>query len=502
MVGQTVTSGYLEMNGITKSFSGVEVLHSVNLSVQPGEVHALVGENGAGKSTLMKILCGDLQPDGGSIRLGDAWATFRSPLDAERAGISMIQQELSYIGALSVAENLSLGHLPKRSLGIVNWTELRARAQAQVQAVGVTIDPGRRMDSLSSSERQLVEILRALNRNARLVIMDEPTSSLTGPEVQLLFELIARVRSNGVAVIYISHHLDEIFSVADRVTVLRDGRRVSTTEVAATSHDELVRDMVGGNVELGRSGSRSVIGEVLCSVRDLTVSNAVRGVDLDLRRGEIYALYGLVGAGQERVARALYGLEPDYEGVILLDGRSVHLHSPAQAMAVGIGFVPADRKLEGIVPRRGVRENLTYPSLRDLSRLGLLRLRKEASLASKAIDRLRIKATAGQPLESLSGGNQQKVVVSRWFARAVRLLVLTDPTRGVDVRAKSEIHRFVRELAATGVAVLLVSGDLPEVVSLADRIGVIRRGSLVAELDGRTTSAEEVLTIAAGGGVT
>jgi ABC-type sugar transport system ATPase subunit len=358
------------------------------------------------------------------------------------------------------------------------------------------------MDSLSSSERQLVEILRALNRNARLVIMDEPTSSLTGPEVQLLFELIARVRSNGVAVIYISHHLDEIFSVADRVTVLRDGRRVSTTEVAATSHDELVRDMVGGNVELGRSGSRSVIGEVLCSVRDLTVSNAVRGVDLDLRRGEIYALYGLVGAGQERVARALYGLEPDYEGVILLDGRSVHLHSPAQAMAVGIGFVPADRKLEGIVPRRGVRENLTYPSLRDLSRLGLLRLRKEASLASKAIDRLRIKATAGQPLESLSGGNQQKVVVSRWFARAVRLLVLTDPTRGVDVRAKSEIHRFVRELAATGVAVLLVSGDLPEVVSLADRIGVIRRGSLVAELDGRTTSAEEVLTIAAGGGVT
>jgi ABC-type sugar transport system ATPase subunit len=502
VVGQTVTSGYLEMNGITKSFSGVEVLHSVNLSVQPGEVHALVGENGAGKSTLMKILCGDLQPDGGSIRLGDARATFRSPLDAERAGISMIQQELSYIGALSVAENLSLGHLPKRSLGIVNWTELRARAQAQVQAVGVTIDPGRRMDSLSSSERQLVEILRALNRNARLVIMDEPTSSLTGPEVQLLFELIARVRSNGVAVIYISHHLDEIFSVADRVTVLRDGRRVSTTEVAATSHDELVRDMVGGNVELGRSGSRSVIGEVLCSVRDLTVSNAVRGVDLDLRRGEIYALYGLVGAGQERVARALYGLEPDYEGVILLDGRSVHLHSPAQAMAVGIGFVPADRKLEGIVPRRGVRENLTYPSLRDLSRLGLLRLRKEASLASKAIDRLRIKATAGQPLESLSGGNQQKVVVSRWFARAVRLLVLTDPTRGVDVRAKSEIHRFVRELAATGVAVLLVSGDLPEVVSLADRIAVIRRGSLVAELDGRTTSAEEVLTIAAGGGVT
>ena len=444
MVGQTVTSGYLEMNGITKSFSGVEVLHSVNLSVQSGEVHALVGENGAGKSTLMKILCGDLQPDGGSIRLGDARATFRSPLDAERAGISMIQQELSYIGALSVAENLSLGHLPKRSLGIVNWNELGARARAQVQAVGVTIDPGRRMDSLSSSERQLVEILRALNRNARLVIMDEPTSSLTGPEVQLLFELIKRVRSNGVAVIYISHHLDEIFSVADRVTVLRDGRRVSTTKVAATSHDELVRDMIGGNVELGRSDSRSVIGEVLCSVRDLTVSNAVRGVDLDLRRGEIYALYGLVGAGQERVARALYGLEPDYEGVILLGGRPVHLHSPAQAMAVGIGFVPSDRKLEGIVPRRGVRENLTYPSLRDLSRLGLLRLRKEARLASKVIDRLRIKGTAGQPLVSLSGGNQQKVVVSRWFARAVRLLVLTDPTRGVDVRAKSEIHRFVR----------------------------------------------------------
>jgi ABC-type sugar transport system ATPase subunit len=406
---------------------------------------------------------------------------------------------LSYVGPLSVAENLVLGRLPTRGLGIVDRRSMLDHARDVLASAGLDIDATRQMRTLSLIEKQLVEILKATDRNARVIVMDEPTSSLTNSEVTLLFNLIGQLCTTGVSVIYISHHLDEVFSIADRVTVLRDGTRISTHPVTEVTHDSLVSEMVGGLVEVSRHEDVASGAVPLCTLTSLTVPNGVSGVSLEIRAGEVYALYGLLGAGQERIARALYGLEPDYEGAIALSGRPVNLRTPRRAIASGIGFVPSDRKLEGIVPQRPIRDNVTYPSLPALSSLGVLRLRAERGLVSRVTERLRVKGAQLQPVGSLSGGNQQKVVVSRWFAHPVRLLVLIDPTRGVDVRAKAEIHRLIGELASTGVAVLVVSSDLPEIIAIADRVGVVRRGRLIAEYDGRTTTAEEVLTMAAGG---
>jgi ABC-type sugar transport system ATPase subunit len=486
------------MRGIRKSYVGVEVLHGVDLGVLAGEVHALVGENGAGKSTLMKILAGDVLPDDGTIVVRGAQVSFRSPHDSQLSGISMIQQELSYVGPLSVAENLVLGRLPTYGYGILDRRAMHAHARSLLSNAGLDIDPTRKMYSLSLIEKQLVEILKAIDRDARVLVMDEPTSSLSDSEVKLLFGLIQQLCARGVSVIYISHHLDEVFSIANRVTVLRDGARISTRRIEDVTHDSLVREMVGGMVEVTRHEQPGEASSLVCSVSSLTVPSGVNGVSFDIHAGEIYALYGLLGAGQEQIARALYGLEPEYEGRIEILGHVVNLRTPRRALSTGIGFVPSDRKIEGLVPRRPIRDNVTYPSLEAVSRHGVLRLGSERVLVSRVTQRLSVKGTPMQPVASLSGGNQQKVVVSRWFARPVRLLVLIDPTRGVDVRAKAEIHRFIGELAGGGVGVLVVSSDLPEIMTIADRVGVVRRGSLVAEYDGRSTAAEEVLTAAAG----
>ena len=496
---------HLEMRGIKKSFSGVEVLHGVDLTLDSREVHALVGENGAGKSTLVKILAGDISADAGVIELDGRSVSFRSPQDAQRAGVAIIQQELSYVGALSVAENLMLGRLPSRAIGFLSLGRLRNEAMTLLRDAGLAIEPSTRMDQLSMSQRQMVEILRALGRNARVIIMDEPTSSLNRTEVRHLFDFIGRLRSQGVAVIYISHHLDEVYSVADRVTVLRDGLRVMTKEISETSHQELVRAMVG--VEIGAEGDARTSGgenghtEIVCEVSHLSVGPEVEDVSFVVHAGEIYALYGLVGGGQERIARSLYGLEPEYEGSIRIDGKVVRLRNPRQAIALGVGFVPSDRKSEGVVPRRAVRENTTYPSLKELlSRFGVVRLGAESGIVGGLGKRLRIRGNSTQPVGSLSGGNQQKVIVSRWLAKRARLLVLCDPTRGVDVRAKSDIHALIREVAASGVAVIVVSADLPEITTLAHRIGIVRRGRLVMECEGESITSAEVLSIAAGGG--
>jgi ABC-type sugar transport system ATPase subunit len=498
-VAPSSQTAQVEMRGIRKSYSGVEVLHGVDLTVTRGEVHALVGENGAGKSTLMKILSGDVLPDSGAVVLSTARVSFRSPHDAQAAGISMIQQELSYVGTLSVAENLVLGRLPTRAPGILDRRAMVGHARSLISRAGLDIDVTRKMSTLSQIEKQLVEILKATDRQARLIVMDEPTSSLTSTEVRLLFGIIRQLRAGDVSVIYISHHLDEIFSIADRVTVLRDGNWISTRPVGEVTHDSLVREMVGGVVEASRRDSAPANGPPVCKLTSLTLPGGVSDVSLELRPGEVYALYGLLGAGQERVARALYGLEPDYEGIIEMSGRAVNLRAPRKAIANGVGFVPSDRKAEGIVPQRPVRDNITYPSLKSLSTLGVLRLRAERAVVGRVLSRLRVRGAESQRVGSLSGGNQQKVVVSRWFAHDVRLLVMVDPTRGVDVRAKAEIHRLVGELAGSGVAVLVVSSDLPEIVAIADRVGVVRRGRLVGEYDGSATTAEEVLSVAAGG---
>jgi rhamnose transport system ATP-binding protein len=498
MVPRETSAPLLEMRAIRKSFNGVEVLHGVDFSVGAGQVHALVGENGAGKTTLMKILAGDLQADSGEVFLDGQRRSFRSPGDSQAAGIAMIQQELSYVPALTVAENLFLGRLPCRAPGLVDWRETHRQAQALLDAAKATITATARMDELPMSGRQVVEILRAVNRRARLVVMDEPTSSLTKREVDTLFATIKQVKSSGVAVVYISHHLEEIFSVASTVTVLRDGQRVLTIPVSEATHDRLVREMVGGAVAPARPGTSPSSGRVLLSVRKLSVSDAVRDVSFELREGEVLGLYGLVGAGQEMVARALFGIVP-YNGALELEGKSLSLKSPRAAIAQGIGFVPSDRKVEGIVPRRPLRDNLSYPSLDRLHRVGFLRQRLEAETVRSVARALQIKAPVEQRVGSVSGGNQQKVVLGRWFARPVKLLVLMDPTRGVDVGVKAQVHLHIRELAEKGIGVLVVSADLPELLEVTDRIVVMRRGSVVTELASRGTSAEEVLAHAAGG---
>jgi ABC-type sugar transport system ATPase subunit len=493
----------VQMSGIRKSFAGVEVLHGVDFDVAPGEVHALAGENGAGKSTLMKILSGDQSSDDGTIEVAGERMTFRSPAEAQAAGIAMINQELSYVPRLTVAENLFLGSLPVRRCGIVSMRSMREDADTLLSSMGFEVDSSVEMAQLSLGARQIVEILRAVRRQARVVVMDEPTSSLNAAEVKTLFDIIQRLRAAGTSVIYISHHLDELFAVADKVTVLRDGNVVSSLPVANTSSARLVADMVGETAALGGhrpAGDRSS-GEVRLEIESLSVDGALLPVDLTLRANEVVGIYGLAGAGQEHLVRSLYGLEPSRQGTIRLDGKVVRLRSPREAVAEGIGFVPGDRKVDGIIPKRGVRENMTYPSLDRLSRLGVVRRAPERDAVRDAFTRLGIHGDPGQAINSLSGGNQQKAIVARWLVKPTRVLVLADPTRGVDVRAKGEIHRALRALAVSGVPVLMASSDLPELADLCDRILVMRRGACVARLEGTSTSEQEILQFAAGGGI-
>jgi ribose transport system ATP-binding protein len=504
-MAESVTTDGLRMIGIRKSFAGVEVLHGVDFEVTKGEVHALVGENGAGKSTLMKILAGDLVADEGntSLSLVGNQVNFRSPSAARAAGITMIYQELSYIPQLSVAENLFLGRIPRNRWGLVDRRRLVSEARKLLKDAKVSIDPTATISKLSLASRQIVEIVRAISQNARVIIMDEPTSSLTTDEVQNLFRIIQDLKSAGVSVIYISHHLDEVFATADRVTVLRDGNTVSTSMISEVTHERLVLDMVGAQVadRQRRSAKTSTIrpGAARLSVEHLGVEGGFDDVSFEVSSGEIVSLYGLVSSGQERVARTIYGLEKQYTGTLKLDGKVISVHSPGAAIRFGIGFVPADRKVEGIVPLRDVRENITYPSLLSLSHFGVLDLGAEVSLVAKVAENLRIKSAPHQPIGSLSGGNQQKGVVARWFAHDVKVLVLMEPTRGVDVRAKSEIHDLVRDAATSGVAVLVVSSDLAEVVDLSDRVVVLKRGRVIETIDTSSTSESEILMSAASG---
>lgn len=491
------------MSGIRMSFSGNEVLHGVDFSLRAGHVHALVGENGAGKSTLMKILAGECIPQQGRIVIDGKPGDYRSPRGAQKAGVSMIHQELSYIPSLSVAENLLLGRLPHAFAGRVRWGAVKQSAGEQLSRFGLEISPSARMDSLTVAHRQMVEIVRAVGQQARILIMDEPTSSLTAREVERLFTVVKTLRTQGVSTIYISHHLDEIFQIADEVTVLRDGVRVSTRSVQEASHGEIVKEMVGATFQAFRRRQASVSrASSVLSVEGLTLPGDFADVSFHVSQGEVYGLYGLIGGGQELVARAVAGVVAPKAGTMTVDGVRYAPRSVRQAINAGVGFVPSDRKEEGLAPSMSVQANLTLPLLADVSRLGVIAPHRERSVAARVTADVHIKAAAlSQPVALLSGGNQQKVVVGRWFARRMRLLVLADPTRGVDVGAKRDIYSLIEALTTDAVGVLLVSADLPELLAVCDRVGVFRRGRLAAELDVDQVSQEDVLTIAVGGTV-
>lgn len=490
----------LEAIGITKRYPGVLALDDVSLAVVAGEVHAVVGENGAGKSTLMKILAGAESPDGGSIQIDGQTVTIENPRAAQDLGIITIYQELSLVNALSVGENIFLGGLPTRGGGWqVDWPEVWRRSTELLERVGLRIRPQTLVRDLSVAQKQMVEIARALARNVRVLILDEPTSSLSEGETERLFAIIAALQGQGVGIVYISHRLGEVFRIARRVTVLRDGKRVATVDVAAASEELLVRMMVGR--ELSRLYTQAQISDapVRLEVRGLSRRGVLHDIDLEVRAGEIVGVAGLVGAGRTELVRCLFGADRFDRGQMLLDGQPVTLRTPGDAVDRGIALVPEDRKLQALILGMGVRENLSLPMLDRLGSAFAPSRTRERTMVSEYITSLRIRTPhMEQRVAALSGGNQQKVVIARWLATKPKVLILDEPTRGIDVGAKAEVHALMARLAESGVAILMVSSELPEILGMSHRILVMRGGRIVAEMERDEASEERIMAAATG----
>ena len=487
----------LSMHGIEKSYPGVRALRGVDLAVRDGEVLALVGENGAGKSTLMKVLGGAVTPDAGTIRLAGREVAFRGPHDARDAGIAVIHQEFTLVPGLTAVENIFLGQERSRAGFVVRAAE-QERAAAIFRRLGVTIDLDAPCSRLTTAQQQLVEIAKALAFDPRIIVLDEPTAALTAAEADRLFGIIRDLVARGIAAVFIGHRLEEILAIADRVTVLRDGLRVAEAAVGEIDRERLIELMVGRQLSDEYPRRAVVPGATRLEVRGLGRGRAVRDVSFTVRRGEIVALTGLVGAGRTETVRLVFGADRRDAGEILLDGRPLAIRSPRDAIAAGIGLLTEDRKREGLVLGRSVRENFSLPTLDRLSRAGLLDLATEREAFARAVGRLRIKvADHDVPARELSGGNQQKVVLAKWLARDCDLLIFDEPTRGIDVGARHEIYLLMNELVAAGKSILMVSSDLPEVLGMADRILVMHDGRITGELaNGPGVTQESVMRLA------
>jgi rhamnose transport system ATP-binding protein len=489
----------LALRQIAKSFVGARALRGVDFDLRAGEVHALLGENGAGKSTLIKVVTGAHQPDSGTMEIAGQRVEKLTPALARGLGIACIYQQPALFPDLTVAENIGLRLEPARPLRGVDWAGRQARAAELLHRIGANIAPDREVRALSMPEQQLVEIACALGSGARIVIMDEPTASLTQKEQHLLFAVVRELRKSGVGVIYISHRLEEIFQLADRVTVLRDGESVGVNAVDDINENILIRMMVGREMSNIYPPSESAPGEIVLELRNVScAASGVRGVNLAVRAGEVLGLAGLVGAGRTELGRVLFGLTPADAGEILLNGKALAIHSPAEAVAQGIAYVPEDRRRHGVILEMPIAQNMTMAIHRRIFPGTWLRLGAERRLALDYIRDLAVKASGPEARgSSLSGGNQQKVSLARWLATKPKLLILDEPTQGVDVGAKSEIHKIIRRLAKEGLAVIMISSDLPEVLGMSDRIGVMRGGELVSILPGQS-DAHTVMAAALG----
>jgi rhamnose transport system ATP-binding protein len=491
----------LEVRNIEKSFPGVRALSGVSFEVRPGEVHALLGENGAGKSTLIKIMSGVYQPDLGSMFVNGAQVNFSSPDDARRAGVATIYQELLLFPELSVAENIFLGHAPLAGAGRIDWRAMRAEAARLLDSLEIDdLSPDQIVGVLTVGNRQRVEILRALSHDARILIMDEPTAALTESDVTRLFDVVRRLKQRGVGIVYISHRLDEIFAIADRVTVLRDGAYVGSRDVADTNVGELVQMMVGRRLESLFPKTVAPIGAPVLEARDLVRRPLTKGVSLIVRAGEIVGIAGLVGSGRSELAQTLFGMTPSESGDVRLNGESVRIDSPETARDKGIAYVPEDRGTQGLVRGMSVLHNFSLAALGSLSRAGFIDRAAERRMALEGVARFSVKTSSVDEIAGrLSGGNQQKIVLGKWLANNPKLLILDEPTRGIDVGAKAEIHRLMSQLAAQGVAILMISSELPEVLGMSDRVLVMREGRLVAEFDRADATSEAVGAAMMGG---
>jgi rhamnose transport system ATP-binding protein len=493
-------STLLELSLISKAFAGVEALKRVSFDLKAGEAHALVGENGAGKSTLIKVITGAHLPDDGTIEIEGQPVEELDPVKSRELGIAAIYQQPALFPDLTVAENIAIGLEGKQAWRPVRWKARREGARALLERLGAAIDPDSEVRRLSMPEQQLVEIARALGARARIVIMDEPTASLSDKEVDRLFRVIAELKAQGAGIIYISHRLEELPRVADRVTALRDGVKVGTRRMAEVTRGDLIRMMVGRELSAVFPKTFVEPGDVVLELRGLGCrSSGVRDVSLQVRAGEILGLAGLVGAGRTELARALFGLTPADSGEAILRGRAVRIDSPSRAVALGIGYVPEDRRRHGVILEMPVAANTTLATLRAVSRFGFLDSRRERATAARFVDQLGIKtASLYSPAGNLSGGNQQKVALARWLAAAPVLLILDEPTQGVDVGAKAEIHRFMSELAGRGLAILMISSELPEVLGMSDRIAVMHGGAIAGVLERPAATQEAILELALG----
>ncbi|MCG6904054.1 MAG: sugar ABC transporter ATP-binding protein [Rhodobacter sp.] len=487
------------LDGITKVFPGVKALSEVKLELFPGQVTALVGENGAGKSTVVKVLTGIYQPDGGAIRIDGKAVSLSTAQHASDAGITAIHQETVLFDELSVAENIFIGHAPKSRFGLIDTGAMQREARRLLQSIGAEFDPAVRLRDLGIANKHLVAIARALSIDARVVIMDEPTAALSHKEIAELYDLVEKLKAQGKAILFISHKFDEIFRIADRYTVFRDGQFVGDGLIADVSEDELVQLMVGRAVDHIFPKRDSVPGDTVLQVAGYCHPTEFDEIGFSLRKGEILGFYGLVGAGRSEFMQALFGITRPSRGVAKVDGKVTVIRSPAEAIANGIVYVPEDRGTQGAVTGLPIFQNVTLPSLGQTSRRGFLRIAEEFALAREYTSRLDLRAASlDQNVGNLSGGNQQKVVIAKWLATRPRVIILDEPTKGIDIGSKAAVHAFMSELASQGLSIIMVSSEIPEILGMSDRAIVMREGRMVAELQGDTLTPETLVRHAAG----
>lgn len=491
---------HIKMSNIYKAFGANQVLSGVDFELLPGEVHALMGENGAGKSTLMNILTGLHKRDEGRIEIDGQERYFSNPKEAEQEGVTFIHQELNVWPHMTVLENLFIGKELYSPLGILKTKEMKEQAKKQFDRLAVTIPLEQEASLCSVGEQQMIEIAKALMTNAKVIIMDEPTAALTDREIEKLFEVINGLRAQGVSIVYISHRMEEIFTICDRITVMRDGKTVDTTPILETSFDDVVRKMVGRSLTDRFPIRKTKIGETVLELKSLTRKHAFHDISFSVKSGEVVGVAGLMGAGRTEIMRAIFGLDAIDSGEIWVNNKPVKIKTPDEAVKYGIGFITEDRKDEGLVLDFSIRENIALPNLKSFSTKGMIAEKSEREFVELLIKRLTIKTQSAEiSAGSLSGGNQQKVVIAKWIGIGPKILILDEPTRGVDVGAKREIYQLMNELTERGVAIIMVSSELPEVLGMSDRVLVIHEGKLAGELSKEEATQEKIMTYATGG---